>query len=181
MPDYPSEARDDTRPEVLLVAKLAIGAKGDVVRVDFENESWRNRLFERAARSALLRWRFPEGSGERSYRTEVSFKSPTAGPAAAAPQATAPTRPALLPGEQASLKPLSRVMPDFPPEGREAVTLQARLAINPKGEVTRVDFDNASLRTRPFERAARTALLQWRFPEGSGDRLFRTEVAFKPE
>lgn len=205
MPDYPPEARDETRSEVLLNAKLAIGPRGEVTRVDFENESRRNRPFERAARNALLQWRFPEGSGERSFRAELSFKSPTA-PPSDAPRAVAPPPPAIAPatatatatpapaaaadaaapqpGAQPALRPLSRVMPDPPPEVRDLrgeVTLQARLAINARGEVTRVDFDNGSLRTRPFERAARNALLQWRFPEGGGERSFRAEISFKPE
>lgn len=68
-----------------------------------------------------------------------------------------------------------------PPDSYDAVTLHARLVINAKGAVTRVDFDNQSSRTRSFERAARKALLQWRFHEGSGERWFRAEVSFRPE
>lgn len=108
--------------------------------------------------------------------TPAPLPAPASAPGAAGSSA-APAAPPLA--------PLSQVRPQFPREAlsgsRREVTLRARLAINGQGEVTRVDFIDSMLANRPFERAARDALQQWRFPPGAPDRSYRTEVHFKLE
>lgn len=83
------------------------------------------------------------------------------------------------------LQPLQRVLPDFPPEayreGLEGATLRARLHVAPDGGVQRVEISGTTLRERMFERSARDALARWRFPAGSGDRVYDTEVVFRLE
>jgi hypothetical protein len=63
----------------------------------------------------------------------------------------------------------------------DGATLRARLHLAPDGSVQRVDITGAILRERMFERSARAALSRRRFPSGSGDRVYDTEVAFKLE
>lgn len=114
---------------------------------------------------------------------------PAPGPAVlptAPPPAVAVAPPAVgLPAPVALLRPLATVPPVFPREGlglgSRAVLLQARLSIAPNGSVTQVNFAQSSAATRPFERAARTALLQWRFPEGSGERSYTQQLRFSEE
>lgn len=102
----------------------------------------------------------------------VAYSAPSSPPAAAPVAATA-----------APLRPLSNPAPAFPREGvadgRREVMLKARLVIGASGEVTRVEFSESSPRDRAFERSARSTLLQWRFPEGSGDRSYRTDLVFR--
>jgi hypothetical protein len=111
-------------------------------------------------------------------------------PTAAAPTAPAPTPVAAagpLPRSgSTALRPLSTVTPEYPRtalrEGQaEDVVLKARLTVGPGGEVRQVDFGAVGLRERPFLRAARDAMLQWRFPEGTAERSYSTDVVFKRE
>lgn len=86
----------------------------------------------------------------------------------------------------APLRPTSVVDPVFPREalgggGRE-VLLQARLTVAPNGTVTQVTFaGNSNSTQRLFERAARNALLQWRFPEGPTERTYVQSMRFREE
>lgn len=102
---------------------------------------------------------------------------------APAPVAYSAPAPASVAAAAALLRPLSNPAPSFPREGaadgRREVMLKARLVIGPGGEVTRVEFTDSSPRDRAFERSARTTLLQWRFPEGPGERSYRTDLVFK--
>lgn len=96
-------------------------------------------------------------------------------PATAAPAPVAP-----------ALRPSATVEPAFPREGyglgQRAVLLQARLSIAPDGSVTQVSFaPGTGASQRPFERAARNALLQWRFPPGQGERSYQTQLRFSEE
>jgi hypothetical protein len=81
------------------------------------------------------------------------------------------------------LRPVSNPAPSFPREGvsdgRREVVLKARLLVGPAGDVARVEFSATTPRDRAFERSARTALLQWRFPEGAGERNYWTDLVFK--
>ena len=65
--------------------------------------------------------------------------------------------------------------------GGRAVVLQARLSVSPSGAVTNVVFSPGDVGSRTFERAARAALLQWRFPEGTGERYFVQQVRFSED
>ena len=84
-----------------------------------------------------------------------------------------------------TLRPVSQVEPAFPREGLglagRAVVVQARLTVAPNGSVTQVSFMQRTPDTRVFERAARTALLQWRFPEGQGERLVVQQLRFSEQ
>ena len=104
----------------------------------------------------------------------VAYSAPATSPAPA---------PVGVAAAAAPLRPLSNPAPSFPREGvadgRREVMLKARLVIGPGGEVARVEFTDSSPRNRAFERSARTTLLQWRFPEGAGERSYRTDLVFK--
>lgn len=111
-------------------------------------------------------------------------QSVSTAPAPVAYSAPAPSpAPASLAAAAAPLRPVSNPAPTFPREAvadsRREVLLKARLVVGPTGEVTRVEFTDSSPRDRAFERSARTTLLQWRFPEGSGERSYRTDLVFK--
>jgi hypothetical protein len=105
---------------------------------------------------------------------------------APATRPTAPTAPTAVAAKALALRPSSVVEPQFPREGwglgSRVVTLQARLSLDAAGSVTRVDFvHGASTAGRVFERAARNALMQWRFPPGAADRSYVQELTFKEE
>ncbi len=84
-----------------------------------------------------------------------------------------------------ALRPVSLVEPDFPREGLglagRAVLVQARLSVAPNGSVVRVSFLQRTPDSRLFERAARSALLQWRFPEGQGERTVVQQLRFSEQ
>ena len=84
-----------------------------------------------------------------------------------------------------ALRPVSLVEPDFPREGLglagRAVLVQARLSVAPNGSVVRVSFLQRTSDSRLFERAARSALLQWRFPEGQGERTVVQQLRFSEQ
>lgn len=89
------------------------------------------------------------------------------------------------PAPAAGLRPVSRVEPSFPREGiglgARAVLLRARLTVAADGSVSQVGFIQSEVGARPFERAARSALLQWRFPPGVGERTYLQEVRFSEQ
>lgn len=84
------------------------------------------------------------------------------------------------------LRPTSIVDPEFPREGlglgTREVSLTAKLSLDASGRVTEVDFvRGGGGASRVFERAARKALMQWRFPTGAAGRSFTQELSFKEE
>lgn len=126
--------------------------------------------------------------------TQPPAPAPLGAPAMAVPAPTpapAPTPPPLptpvaaAPVPVPPLRPVALVEPAFPREGQglagRAVTVQARLTVAPNGSVIQVDFLQRTPDTRVFERAARTALLQWRFPEGPGERLVVQQLRFSEQ
>jgi outer membrane biosynthesis protein TonB len=100
------------------------------------------------------------------------------------PVAAAPA-PAVVAPTVAALRPVSTVEPNFPRDGLglggRTVNLQARLTVDANGIVTAVNFVPSSAGTRAFERSARVALLQWRFPAGAGERLYTQQLRFSEE
>ena len=81
-----------------------------------------------------------------------------------------------------SLVPVSKVVPDFPREAQLASVdkghVKARLTLDAKGEVTRVDIVDANPR-RVFDRAVVRSLSQWRYEPGSPDRSVDVDLDFK--
>lgn len=114
----------------------------------------------------------------------------TAPPAAPAPNPAPPVTvtssgPAPAPLQPPPLRPTSTVEPVFPREalggGAREIVLQARLTVAPNGTVTQVTFTGSNSTQRPFERAARNAFLQWRFPEGAAERTYVQSLRFREE
>lgn len=135
----------------------------------------------------------PPPAGLPSVAPPTGSLTPGMAPAPVGPVPTA-NPPVRSLGEAASgsgataatvLRPLSRVEPSFPREGiglgSRAVLLRARLTVAADGSVSQVVFVRSEVGSRPFERAARSALLQWRFPPGSGERSFVQELRFSEE
>jgi len=81
-----------------------------------------------------------------------------------------------------SLVPVSKVVPDFPREAQLASVdkghVKARLTLDAKGEVTRVDIVDANPR-RVFDRAVVRSLSQWRYEPGIPDRSVEVDLDFK--
>ena len=81
-----------------------------------------------------------------------------------------------------SLTPVSKVVPEFPREAQlasvEKGRVKARLTLDARGEVTRVDIVEAVPR-RVFDRAVVRTLSQWRYEPGSPDRSVEVDVDFK--
>lgn len=108
-------------------------------------------------------------------------------PAPPAPSVVVSTTPAapVAAGPTLAPPPVNVVEPRFPRDGMglggRAVVLQARLSVSPSGAVTNVVFGTGDVGSRTFERAARAALLQWRFPEGTGERYFVQQVRFSED
>jgi len=80
------------------------------------------------------------------------------------------------------LTPVSKVVPEFPREAQLASVdkghVKARLTLDAKGEVTRVDIVDANPR-RVFDRAVVRSLSQWRYEPGSPDRSVEVDLDFK--
>lgn len=76
---------------------------------------------------------------------------------------------------------LHRVEPEFPREALKAGVnegiVQARLAIDAGGNVTRVEVIEAKPR-RLFDRAVTRALSEWKYSAGAADRTVEVEIAF---
>ena len=81
-----------------------------------------------------------------------------------------------------SLIPVSKVVPEFPREAQLASVdkgrVKARLTVDAKGEVTRVDIVEANPR-RVFDRAVVRSLSQWRYEPGPADRSVEVDLDFK--
>jgi protein TonB len=95
-------------------------------------------------------------------RTEVAAAKPTAIPTSA-------------------IRLVSRVEPDFPREalqaGEEKGLVQARMTLDERGNVTRVEV----LESRPrrlFDRSVVRALSQWKYNDGTAGRTVEIEIAF---
>ena len=77
---------------------------------------------------------------------------------------------------------LQRVEPEFPREalqaGEEKGVVQARLTVDERGSVTRVEVLEAYPR-RVFDRSVIRALSQWKYNDGSPGRTVEIEIAFK--
>ena len=107
---------------------------------------------------------------------QIAAAAPTAAPPAAS------ARPAVL----SELKAISRDPPDFPREaaadGVKSGVVSARLHVDARGNVTRVDI-LAAQPPKVFDRAVRKALLYWRFePIASGNPTdLDVEVRFQRE
>ena len=110
---------------------------------------------------------------------------PLATTAAPAPQAAPQAPGAGTAVAAAPLRPIALVEPAFPREGQgigaRGVVVQARVVVSSNGTVSQVSFPQSSPTTRVFERAARAALLQWRFPEGQGERVVFQSMRFSEE
>ncbi len=79
-------------------------------------------------------------------------------------------------------KVVSRSEPGFPREalaaGAEKGHVHARLTIDAKGEVSRVEIVEANPQ-RIFDRAVTRTLAQWRFNSGADGRAFDVDVDFQ--
>ena len=79
-------------------------------------------------------------------------------------------------------KVVSRVEPGFPHEalaaGVDKGRVRARLTIDARGEVSRVEIIEANPR-RVFDRVVTRTLAQWRFNGGAEGRAFEIEVDFQ--
>lgn len=72
-PEFPREAVAQGVESGTVTARLTIDAQGNVSSVDILDAS-PHRVFDRAVRSALLRWQFQPGSAGRSTTVDVAFK-----------------------------------------------------------------------------------------------------------
>lgn len=71
-PDFPREAIALGLASGTVKARLTVDAKGNVSNVDVVDAS--HRVFDRAVRDALARWRFPPGTSGRTTTVDVAFK-----------------------------------------------------------------------------------------------------------
>jgi protein TonB len=82
----------------------------------------------------------------------------------------------------ATTRLVQRVEPEFPREaiqaGAEKGLVQARLTLDERGNVTRVEVLEANPR-RVFDRSVIRALSQWRYTDGAAGRNVEVEIAFK--
>jgi protein TonB len=80
------------------------------------------------------------------------------------------------------LRPVHRVDPEFPSEAQKAGATKgkvvARMTLDASGKVTNVEIMDAIPR-RLFDRAVTRALADWRYAEGSSNRVVEVEIAFK--
>ena len=72
-PEFPREAARASVESGLVRALLSIDASGSVTNVQIV-EARPARVFDRAVRETLGRWRFNPGADGRSYQTEVEFR-----------------------------------------------------------------------------------------------------------
>ena len=79
-------------------------------------------------------------------------------------------------------KVISRIEPGFPYEataaGIDKGRVRARLTIDAKGEVSRVEIIDANPR-RVFDRVVTRTLAQWRFNAGADGRAFEIDIDFQ--
>jgi protein TonB len=71
-PSFPSDALDEGIYEGKVKARLNIAADGSVKSVDIV-EAEPKRVFDKAARRALMRWKYAPG-GEESLEVQLTFK-----------------------------------------------------------------------------------------------------------
>lgn len=71
-PSFPSDALDEGIYEGKVKARLNIAADGTVKSVDIV-EAEPKRVFDKAARRALMRWKYASG-GEESIEVQLTFK-----------------------------------------------------------------------------------------------------------
>jgi protein TonB len=92
----------------------------------------------------------------------------------------AAAKPAVAPAPVTRL--VQRVEPDFPREalqaGAENGLVQARMTLDERGNVTRVEVLAANPR-RLFDRSVIRALSQWKYNDGAAGRTVEAEVAFR--
>jgi len=118
----------------------------------------------------------------------ATAQSPAAAVQAEPPKANPPPAPRT---EVAIAKPqpvvattrlVQRVEPGFPREaiqaGAEKGLVQARLTLDERGNVTRVEVLEANPR-RVFDRSVISALSQWKYNDGAAGRTMEVEIAFK--
>ena len=89
--------------------------------------------------------------------------------------------PALAATDDASVRPLHRVDPEFPRfafrSGVSRGLVSARVTLDAEGRVTTVEVLNAEPK-RLFDQAVVDALSQWRYVEGRPGRRVDVEIAF---
>ena len=89
--------------------------------------------------------------------------------------------PALAVTEDASVRPVHRVDPEFPRfafrSGVSHGVVSARVTVDAAGHVTGVEVINAEPK-RVFDEAVVQALSQWRYVEGKPGRRIDVEIAF---
>lgn len=106
------------------------------------------------------------------------------GPLAAAAITPAPpaAQPANNPGP---LRPVFSPRPRLPSEWQEdsraLVQLNATMAIDASGAVSRVTFSNVTPADAALVRVSRQSLLRWRFAEGAPGRTYNVELVFRAE
>ena len=89
--------------------------------------------------------------------------------------------PALAATDEASVRPVHRVDPEFPRfafrSGVSRGVVSARVTLGADGHVTAVEVINAEPK-RVFDEAVVPALSQWRYAEGRPGRRVDVEIAF---
>ncbi len=73
-PDFPREAARAGVDTGTVRAKITIAANGDVSSVTIVSSN-PPRIFDRAVRSSLERWKFNPGADGRTYETEIGFRA----------------------------------------------------------------------------------------------------------
>lgn len=71
--DFPKEALREGISSGAVKARLAIDSTGNVTQVDIL-ESRPARVFDRAVKAALAKWKFAPGADRRAYEVEIEFK-----------------------------------------------------------------------------------------------------------
>ena len=72
-PDFPRDAIRAGVEAGTVRARLTIDASGNVTNVQIV-EARPNRVFDRAVRDSLGKWKFNNGADGRTYDTEIDFK-----------------------------------------------------------------------------------------------------------
>lgn len=132
-------------------------------------EALKERLARQEAAARMLDTPTPAAKAPEPVKSEPAARLDVA----AAKPAAAPTPVTRL---------LQRVEPDFAREalqaGEDKGLVQARVTIDERGSVTRVEVLEAQPR-RLFDRAVIRALSQWKYNEGAPGRTAEIEVALR--
>ena len=95
--------------------------------------------------------------------------------------AFAPAFPAFSAADNATVRPVHRIDPEFPRwafrAGVNRGVVSARVTVDADGRVTAVEIVNAEPK-RLFDEAVVQALSQWRYVEGRAGRTIDVEIAF---